>query len=111
MTPANAAGNDTRIARLLARRGAPGSFAYAAFTALALSLTGLWREEPVWAGVFLGINLLTGVVRRRLSLGFDRIYPTHFGAVDDPAAHLARVRPALVDVTRHLRAMAAHVPD
>jgi len=77
MTPANAAGNDTRIARLLARRGAPGSFAYAAFTALVLSLTGLWREEPVWAGVFLGINLLTGVVRRRLSQGFDRIYPGH----------------------------------
>lgn len=26
---------------------------------------------------------------------FDRIYPTHFGAVDDPAQHLARVKPTL----------------
>jgi signal transduction histidine kinase/ActR/RegA family two-component response regulator len=77
MTPGTAAGNDTRIARLLARRGAPGSFAYAAFTALVLSLTGLWQEEPVLGGVALGVNLLAGMVRKRLSQGFDRIYPEH----------------------------------
>ena len=39
------AGKDVRIARLLARRGAPGSFAYAVFTVLVAGLTGLWKLE------------------------------------------------------------------
>jgi signal transduction histidine kinase len=77
VTPGTAAGNDTRIARLIARRGAPGSFAYAAFTALVVALTGLWKTAPITVGVFLAINLAAGLVRRRLSLGFDTLYPDH----------------------------------
>jgi len=77
MTPGNAAGNDNRIARLLARRGAPGSFAYLAFTAVAAAVTGIWRVEPVAVGIFLAVNLVAGAVRRRLSHNFDSLYPPH----------------------------------
>jgi signal transduction histidine kinase/ActR/RegA family two-component response regulator len=69
------AGKDVRIARLLARRGAPGSFAYAVFTLLVVSLTGLWKHEPVLVAVAIGVNLVTGWVRKRLSNRFDVDYP------------------------------------
>jgi glyoxylase-like metal-dependent hydrolase (beta-lactamase superfamily II) len=51
----------------------------------------------------LGAWLAT--VRRLEDERFDRIYPTHFGPVDDPAAHLGRVRAALrahADYVRNL---------
>ena len=69
------AGKDVRIARLLARRGAPGSFAYAVFTMLVVGLTGLWKQEPVLVVVAIVINLATGWVRKRLSTRFDVDYP------------------------------------
>ncbi len=75
MTTGTEAGNDVRIARLLARRGAPGSFAYAIFTVLVVSLTGLWKLEPVPVAVVIAVNVVTGLVRRRLSSRFDRDYP------------------------------------
>ena len=79
MTSGIEAGKDIRIARLLARRGAPGSFAYAAFTFLVVSLTGLWKIEPVAAVAALTVNLVTGVVRRRLSSRFDSMYEDNPG--------------------------------
>ena len=69
------AGKNIRIARLVARRGAPGSFAYVAFTVLVVGLTGLWKWEPALVGVAIGVNLITGVVRKRLSARFDEDYP------------------------------------
>jgi signal transduction histidine kinase/ActR/RegA family two-component response regulator len=73
------AGSDRRIARLLAQRGAPGSFAYAGFLALVMGVTGLWRLEPVFATVLMTIMVLTGLVRRRLSRRFDETYGQHPG--------------------------------
>ncbi|MCP3906110.1 MAG: MBL fold metallo-hydrolase [Planctomycetes bacterium] len=43
----------------------------------------------------LGTWLAT--VRRLESERFDRLYPTHFGHVDDPPAHLSRVKQSLRD--------------
>jgi len=37
--------------------------------------------------------------------GFDKLYPTHFGVVDDPADHLGRVKTALIDHAEFLRGM------
>ncbi|MEN8005780.1 MAG: response regulator [Candidatus Krumholzibacteriota bacterium] len=74
MTSGTEAGKDVRIARLLARRGAPGSFAYAAFTVLVVGLTGLWEIEPVSVAVIVSVNLATGWVRKRLSRRFDTDY-------------------------------------
>jgi glyoxylase-like metal-dependent hydrolase (beta-lactamase superfamily II) len=39
--------------------------------------------------------------------GFVRLYPTHYGAVDDPAAHLRRVRKELVDHFALVQALVA----
>lgn len=36
---------------------------------------------------------------------FDRIYPTHFGGVDDPAAHFARVKETLREHAVYVRRM------
>jgi|GEM_PF-3221477 len=74
MSPGFEAGKNVRIARLLARRGAPGSYAYALFTLLVVSVTGLWKLEPVPVGIVLVVNVITGWVRRRLSKGFDTAY-------------------------------------
>lgn len=77
MTAGTEAAKDVRIARLLARRGAPGSFAYTAFLVLVISLTGLWKLEPVTVGVMMSVSLATGWVRKRLSLRFDSDYKTN----------------------------------
>jgi len=77
MTEGTEAGKDVRIARLLARRGAPGSFAYTAFLVLVISLTGLWKLEPVTVAVMMSVSLATGWVRKRLSLRFDSDYKTN----------------------------------
>ena len=77
MTEGTEAGKDVRIARLLARRGAPGSFAYTAFLVLVVSLTGLWKLEPVPVAVMISVSLATGWVRKRLSLRFDTDYKTN----------------------------------
>ena len=77
MTVGTEAGKDVRIARLLARRGAPGSFAYTAFTVLVVSLTGLWKLEPVSVAVMISVTLATGWVRKKLSLRFDTDYQTN----------------------------------
>jgi len=69
------AGKNVRIAGLLARRGAPGSYAYAVFTVLVVGLTGLWKWEPVLVGVAIAVNLVTGWVRKRLSTRFEVDYP------------------------------------
>jgi signal transduction histidine kinase len=75
MTTGTEAGKDIRIARFLARRGAPGSYAYAAFTFLVVSLTGMWKLAPLAVAVVFGVNLVTGWVRKRLSQRFDQDYP------------------------------------
>ena len=75
MTTGTEAGKDIRIARFLARRGAPGSFAYAAFTVLVVSLTGLWKLDPFPVAAVILVNLATGWVRKRLSQRFDSDYP------------------------------------
>ncbi len=77
MTEGTEAGKDVRIARLLARRGAPGSFAYTAFLVLVVSLTGLWKLEPVTVAVMISVSLATGWVRKRLSFRFDTDYQTN----------------------------------
>ena len=77
MTSGTEAGKDIRIARFLARRGAPGSFAYAAFTVLVVTLTGLWKLHPVPVVTVIVVNLATGWVRRRLSQRFDQDYETN----------------------------------
>jgi signal transduction histidine kinase/CheY-like chemotaxis protein len=74
MTTGTEAGKEVRIARHLARRGAPGSYAYVIFTVLVASLTGLWKLEPVPVAAVFAVNLFTGWVRRRLSLRFDVDY-------------------------------------
>jgi signal transduction histidine kinase/CheY-like chemotaxis protein len=71
------AGKDIRIARFLARRGAPGSFAYAAFTVLVTSFTGIWKLEPVPVASIIVVNIAAGWIRRRLSRGFARDYPAN----------------------------------
>jgi len=77
MTTGTEAGKDIRIARFLARRGAPGSFAYAAFAVLVVSLTGLWKLHPVPVATVIVVNLATGWVRKRLSHRFDSDYETN----------------------------------
>ena len=79
MTSGNEAGNDIRIARFLARRGAPGAYAYAAFAVLVVGLTGVWKLQPVPVAVMIAVNLATGWVRKRLSRRFDRDYLTNPG--------------------------------
>ncbi len=74
MTPDMHAGTDIRVARQLARRGAPGSFAYAAFTFMVMSLTGLWEIAPVPSVVALVLTLAAGLLRKRLSIRFDAEY-------------------------------------
>jgi signal transduction histidine kinase/CheY-like chemotaxis protein len=77
MTTGTEAGKDIRIARSLARRGAPGSFAYAAFAILVAGLTGLWKIQPIPVAAVIVVNLVTGWVRKRLSRRFDQDYPAN----------------------------------
>ena len=77
MTTGSEAGKDIRIARHLARRGAPGSYAYVIFTVLVVGLTGLWKSDPVTAGILVAVNLTSGWFRKRLSLRFDADYPAN----------------------------------
>jgi signal transduction histidine kinase/ActR/RegA family two-component response regulator len=79
MKPGTEAGKDIRIARHLARRGAPGSYAYVIFTFLVVVLTGLWKLEMISAAALLAINLANGWFRKRLALRFDQDYPINPG--------------------------------
>ena len=60
------------------------------------------NEGPVWAGVptpppeFELAAWISSVERLEREM-FDRIYPTHFGPVEDPGAHLSRVKQSLRD--------------
>ncbi len=69
------AATDIRIARALAQRGAPGSFAYAMFVGLVAGLSKLFDHEPVKVGVIFGVTLLIGGYRRYLSANMEKDYP------------------------------------
>jgi signal transduction histidine kinase/ActR/RegA family two-component response regulator len=74
MTIGTTARNDIRIARALAQRGAPGSFAYAVFVALVAVLTTLVKLDPVNVGIIFSAMLLAGVIRKKLSCGMEKKY-------------------------------------
>ncbi len=75
MTIGTSACNDIRIARTLAQRGAPGSFAYVALVSLVTMLTSLASQAPLGVGVLIAVLLLTGIFRKRLSKRVDIDYP------------------------------------
>ncbi len=66
--------NDVRLARLLARRGAPGSYAPFAMTVLVTIFVGLWKIHPVHSAGFVAATLAAGIMRNRLSRQFPRLY-------------------------------------
>ena len=74
MTFGTTATNDIRIARALAQRSAPGSFAYAIFVALVAGLTSLASHEPFKVGVIFGLMLITGFIRKHLSRTMETRY-------------------------------------
>jgi len=74
MTLSTTATNDIRIARALAQRGAPGSFAYAIFVALVASLTSLISQDPIKVGILFGVMLVAGFYRKHLSRTMERDY-------------------------------------
>lgn len=74
MTFSTTATNDIRIARALAQRGAPGSFAYAVFVALVAGLTSLAQSEPLKVGIIFTVMLAAGVLRKFLSRTMERDY-------------------------------------
>ncbi|MBU8870845.1 MAG: response regulator [Gemmatimonadales bacterium] len=79
MTAGLSALNDIRTARILSRRGAPGSFAYLGFTLLVGLLTSIWEYQPyLWTGI-LAIHLAGGLLRNRLSRKFEALYPENPG--------------------------------
>ena len=84
MTTTTAGGLDTRIARTLAQRAALGDFAYLAMTVLLGLLLGLWDHAPLTWTLLILAQLVAGVVRRRLTHGFDVLYPA------DPRTWLRR---------------------
>ena len=75
MTFGTTATNDIRIARALAQRGAPGSFAYAIFVALVSGLTSLGSLEPGKVGIIFTLSLMTGLFRKHLSRTMETAYP------------------------------------
>jgi len=77
MTVGMTSSNDIRLARLLARRGRPGSFAYAVFTLIVAGATSLWTHAPLALAVLLAVQLVTGLVRSSLSSRFESEYPAH----------------------------------
>ena len=71
MTTAVNSGTDIRIARMLARRGAPGAFAYAVVTLVVASVTGLWESAPWTMGAILSLQTGAGLWRRVLCSRFE----------------------------------------
>ena len=77
MTAGISAQNDIRAARILARRGSLGSFAYFGFTILVGGMTAIWQQHPFLWGGYLTILLAAGILRHRLSRKFEVLYPAN----------------------------------
>jgi signal transduction histidine kinase/ActR/RegA family two-component response regulator len=70
---------DIQTARILARRGSPGSYAYFGLTLIVGILTGYWRHEPILLSGFLVVLLAAGIVRKQLSRKFESLYAENPG--------------------------------
>ena len=70
---------DIRTARILARRGTPGSFAYLALVLLVAGFTSYWQLHPSVTGAAVITMLGAGAARIHLCRRFERLYPGNPG--------------------------------
>ena len=86
MNQKHAANLDIRLATLLARRGAQGSFAHLGIAIIVAVTTGMHRESPILTGLLLFLLLAGGLFRHHTCRRMETCYPR------DPARWRARFR-------------------
>ncbi len=69
------ANEEIRLARILARRGAQGSFAYALLALIVGGSTGVMTIQPVLMGLLVVLLVLGGIFRQILCRRMETIFP------------------------------------